>query len=275
MKKLLYILVGVGLTVGALATAGFVYAQSNGPDVDTPREMPFEPGSRGVRKSPDMFGGMGFGDGLLSEYLLPALADTFGFTENQVDAFQVVKDTIQDLRDNFTVEEIREKMQAAFSKAVEGAVADGVITQEQADQMLERLQQFGDRDINRFDGRGMDGGFPQDGVPFGGRDGGILSEYMDEALAEVLGVSVGDLQEMKEDGFNLKDYADENGISTEELAEMMVEINTNAVNLALEDGAITQEQADMMLDAAGKFGARMPFGSDFGGGMRGRGNGGN
>jgi hypothetical protein len=277
MKKILYILVGVGLTVGALATAGFVYAQTEDPVVETPGEMPFESGSRRGRKGTDMFGGLGFGDGLLSEYLFPALADIFGFTDDQVDGFQVVKDTIQDIRETFTVAEIREKMQAAFTSAVENALADGTITQEQADQMLERREQLGDRDFDSFEGRfedrGMRDGFMPEGFTFEGRMDGMLQEYMDLYLAEALDISVEELQVMKEDGFNLRDYAAENGLSPEELAEMMAEVNTNAINAALEDGAITQEQADWMLEAMGKFGTRMPFGTDFGGGMRGGRNG--
>lgn len=58
---------------------------------------------------------------------------------------------------------LNESVQSFYQAAVEQALAEGVITQEQADQMLENLPSFGLR------GFGPRGGF---GHPFGGRGGG-------------------------------------------------------------------------------------------------------
>ena len=248
MKKFLLILAGMALTVGLLATAGYVYAQTGDtPDVDSEGDLPAEPPIFGGH---GFFGGEWFRDGILGDYILPALADIFGFTDNQVDAFTTVKETMQDIHDEFTVDEIRDKMQQVFSSALDDAVADGAITQEQADLMLERQQQMGDR----LNGRGM-----RRAKPLGERDGGILAPYMDAALVKALGISEEKFQEMKAEGFNLREYAADNDFSDEELAEMMVEVHTNAINAALADGVITQEQADFLLSAANK-GGRLPFG---------------
>jgi len=81
-------------------------------------------------------------------------------------------------------------------------------------------------------------------------------------MADVLGVSIEELQEMKEEGLNMRDYAEENDLSNEELAELMKDVHTSAINAALEDGAITQEQADFMLSTIGSR-SRVPFGFHF------------
>lgn len=277
MKKLLLILVGVGLAVGVLVTAGLVYAQTGDtPETETTEDV--QEGTRPMGLSRGTFGGHGFdgfGEGLLEGYMLPALADIFSWTEAQVEGFQVVKDTLQAIRDEFTPEEIHDKMGEALASAVEAALADGAITQEQADQILERYEQMGNREFQGFGGRGMRPDDPRSGFSFPGRDGGLLHEYIEVALAEALGVSVEELQEMKADGLNLRDYADENGLSDEALADLMKEVHTNAIKAALADGAITQEQADMLLEGVETFGPRMPFGPGFENGMHGMRNGGN
>ena len=85
--------------------------------------------------------------------------------------------------------------------------------------------------------------------------------HMEPALADALGISVEDLQALKEDDFNLKDYADEQGWTDEELAEIVKGAFTNAINAALEDGTITQEQADRLLDRLENSpNGRLPFG---------------
>jgi hypothetical protein len=200
------------------------------------------------------------GEGVLHEYMFPEMAKAFSLSDDQVDAFQEIKETIQGIKENNTVEEIREMMRDAFTSAIDAALADDAITPEKADQMLERMEQMGQRNFADFYGRGIHGG-----TPLEGREGGILQKYMEAALADALGVSVGELQAMKEDGLNLKEYAEEQGLTDEELRDLMVEVNTNAINAALEDGAITQEQADWMLDALENSGGRMPFAPGFGG----------
>jgi len=255
MKKLVLILSGMALTTGLLATAGFVYAMSdNPPEVETQDEMP---DGRGMFAGRGMQGPGWFGEGVLGEYIFPALADLFDLSDGQVEDFEIVRDTLKGLHEEYSFEEIREKMEAAFSTALDDAIADRAITQEEADEILERKQQFKDRDFpgdfNRFDGRSV-----RENMPMMGREDGVLDEYMDAAMADALGVSVEELQEMKEDGLNLRDHAEENDLSGEELAELMKDVHTSAVNAALEDGAITQEQADFMLSMVG-FGGRLPF----------------
>ena len=264
MKKLILILVGVALTVGVLGVTGYVYAQvDDTSETQEAPEFPFDRAeiSRGRGMSgghgPDMMGpgnffGMGAeNDGPLHDYMFPALAEAFDLTDAQIEAFEIVKDTVQGIKDDFSAEEIRETMESAFTNAVQAAIEDGAISQEEADQLLERMEQRSER---RFPGP-----LPED-------RGELLHEYMEPALADALGVSIEEFQAMKEDGLNLKDYADEQDWTDEELKELLASAFTDAVNAALEDDAITQEQADWLLENLEKSNGRLPFGP----GSRGR-----
>jgi hypothetical protein len=215
MKKLVLILSGMALTIGLLAGAGYVYAQTDDPpEVETQEPVP---GPRGKLGNQGMPGPGWFGEGVLSDYIFPALADLFNLSDEQVEGFEIVKDTLKAIHEEYNFGEIREKMEAAFNTALDAAVADGAITQDEADEILERKQQFKDRDFpgdfKRSGGRGMPGN-----MPMMGRGDGVLNEYLDSAMADVLDVSVEELQEMKEDGLNMRDYAKENDLSDEEFA---------------------------------------------------------
>ena len=270
MKKLFLILVGFALAIGIMGIAGYAYAQADDPpDVESKEE---------VRRSGGFFGrghwfGVGGDEGILHEYLFPVLANVFGFDEEQIQAFQKSRESMQSIMDEYTVEEIHEKMQNAFSFALDAAVTDGAITQVEADQMLERRQEMGDRSTSVGRGKGgrmpmgefpfdensaFRGRMPKNGFTFDAR-GGLLSEYMESALADALDISTEKLQTMKEEGFNLLDYAEENGLSDEDLDELMKSIYTAAINTALEDDAITKDQAEEMLQRLENFEGRMPF----------------
>jgi len=248
LKKVLLILVGVALTVGVMGVAGFAYAQTQNPPDAEDTHLPF--GFMKGRGGRGGFGGFNGGDGVLHDYLLPAIAEVFGFTDEQVQAFQTSREAMESVRENQTIEEMQANMHTAFTAAVEAALADGTITQEEADQMLARQAALASRDFSRFSGRGMNGG--SGGFP--GADG-PLHEHIQTALAEALGISVEEL-----DDLNLRDYAQEQGLSADEVVELMNEVFASALNAAVENGDLTQEQADWMKERMGDFGSRMPFG---------------
>lgn len=256
-KKILLILAGVVLAIGVLGVAGYVYAQADDP-TDTVADRPF--GKRDIGFDLDHWFGWGGEDGIMHEYLFPAFAKVFGLGDDQVQAFEVVRETMQNIRDKFTAEEIRTKMQEAFSSALDEAVADGAITQDEADRMLERRQSMGGM---RFPGgpggRGGGGRMPMGGMDFDGREG-FLSGYIESALADAMGVSADELQAMKAEGLNLADYAEEQGMTVTELQDFMKGVYTSAVDAALEDGVITQEQADDLLTRIENSNGRMPWG---------------
>lgn len=244
MKKLTLILTGMVLMLVLLGAAGFAYAQADNPEATgTPQVPPraFWPG--GILTQGGWFGrGMGE-DGILGDYFLPAFVDAFGLQQNQAEAFQVSRETLQGIRAEFSADEIQKNMEAAFSSALEAALQDGAITQEQADLMLDHMAQRKERVPFTPGGRGMRSGDP-------GMMG--IHSYVEAALAEALAISVDELQAMQADGnFNILDFDLD--------AEQMVEVYTNAIQAALREGVITQEQADFMLERLEDSGCRLPF----------------
>lgn len=243
MKKLLLIGIGFVLAVAVFAGAGLVYAQTQNPP-----SPPFAgPGSpMGMPFAQD-------GDHPLQEYIIPAMAEVFGLTEEQTAALELSRETMASLRAERTPEEMQSAMQQVFSIAVENALADGAITQEQADQMLARAQQQGARVPGNaranLRSRAVDA-YKQafKAGKWVGRREMILQPYMEAAVADYMGVSVEELQQMHADGLTWQSYAQEQGLSDEELRDLRIELATTAVNNAVADGAITQEQADRILE---------------------------
>jgi hypothetical protein len=263
MKKFFLILVGMVLAVGVLATAGFVYAATDDPPETEPTEDNdtfFHRGFMG-RRGGFKSGFLGRGEGILHDYMFPAIAEIFGLSEDQVEAFENVQETMKGIRDDLSPDEIQANMKEAFTSAANDALKDEAITQEQYDQMLERMEQMGNRGFGSMGRRGLPGGFRFDGART--RGSGMFQEYIEPALAAALNVSLDELQTMKEDGLNLNDYAVENGMTVEELQNLMVEVHTTAIQAAFDDGAITEDQYDMMKEHLENSDGRLPFGPGF------------
>jgi hypothetical protein len=168
-----------------------------------------------------------------------------------------------------TVDELDAAKQEAREAAIAQAVADGLLTQEQADQLL----------ANGVGGRGWH---------FGGDQ--------DTYLADALGISVEELQAARDEVFaaQLADMVTA-GTITQEQADLVLarravqsRLDTDAIQAAVQsayedavaqalaDGAITQEQADQFFSdlSAGSFGLGHGFGFDGFGHGGGRGFGG-
>lgn len=135
-----------------------------------------------------------------------------------------------------TVDELQSAMDEAHEAALAQAVADGQITQEQADQMLamRALRDYIDRDA---------------------------------LMAEALGISVEDLQQARADGKSMATLLDELGLEPADFQEAMQSAHEAAIQQAVEDGVISQELADQILsNPRGPFGGRGfgPCGPGFG-----------
>ncbi|UCF61306.1 MAG: hypothetical protein JSV37_01125, partial [Anaerolineaceae bacterium] len=150
------------------------------------------------------------------------------------------------------VEELQAAYEKAFAVAIEGALDEGILTQEQADNLLSG-ERFG------FHGRHGFRGF-----------GGDMNEY----LAEALGISVAELEaaqakardivmaEAVEAGTITQEQADlmkARGAISTYVQEAMTTAYGEAVEKALADGVITQAQADLLLEN-GAMGFRGPGG---------------
>jgi hypothetical protein len=160
-----------------------------------------------------------------------------------------------------TVEELHAAYEKAFAAAIEQALDEGALTQEQAENLLSG---------ERFGFRGRHHGFQG----FGGD--------MNEHLAEALGISVAELEAAQaqardaviadavEAGTITQEQADlmnARGAISAYVHEAMTKAYGEAVEQAVADGIITQAQADLLLEN-GTMGFRGP-GGFFGFGGRG------
>lgn len=169
MKKFL-IVAGVVVVLAVLGI-GYAFAQSPTPGDPT---APAGPGQRG-------WGGMGMmgqaynGDyGPLHTYMFDAMADAFGLTPEDLQARHDAGDTMWTIAQELGITEERflELMTQARTTALENAVADGVITQEQADWMLQRMTQMHANGFGPGSGGCMGGG--RAGMQGPGRGGGRM-----------------------------------------------------------------------------------------------------
>jgi hypothetical protein len=143
----------------------------------------------------------------------------------------------------------KEELQAAYDKAhtagVQQALDKGLITQDEADMMLARIQ---------------------------------LRSYLDrdKLTAKALGITVAELQAAYDEGKPLAVIAYELGLDPATIRTNVQTAYKDAVQQAVSDGVITQDQADQLQNDRG-FGLAGPRGrGDFGGpgafdGFRGRG----
>ena len=121
-----------------------------------------------------------------------------------------------------TVEELQEAYSEASAAMLDEAVAQGYLTEEQAELIEAR---------------------------------NALMAYIDhdEILAEALGISVTELEEAREADQDLSDLLDELGLEADDVREAMQAAYEKAVQEAVEAGVITQEQADQILEGEGGF----------------------
>lgn len=161
MKKTIFVMLALVLALGTLGL-GVAFAQTEEPPADETPTVPFF-GRGGMH-------GMA-GDGDLHTYKLAAFAEKIGLSVDEVTALvEAGTRPHQIALDNGIAEaDLPTFMQEVHQAALEAAVADGVLTQEQADLMSQRMQSRGMGD-GTCD---YDGERPLDGSGFGGRGGGM------------------------------------------------------------------------------------------------------
>jgi hypothetical protein len=77
-------------------------------------------------------------------------------------------------------------------------------------------------------------------------DGGILDEYMIAAYADALKISEVDLKARLDNGETMVQIALSEGMTFEQIRTIMVEVRTQAFELAKNDGVLTQAQVEWM-----------------------------
>lgn len=160
MKKTILIVsvIALALLVVGAVGVGVAYAQSGQPPVY----------SRGMMQ--------GGGYGPMHDYVERALAEKLGLTEEQVEEqFAAGKTMYQIALDNGIAEaDIPAFLTEVHTTAFDAAVADGVMTREQADWMLQRMQGrgYGNGTGTCPMGNGTYG--PGNGAGFRGGPGGMM-----------------------------------------------------------------------------------------------------
>ena len=77
-------------------------------------------------------------------------------------------------------------------------------------------------------------------------DPGELHNYMLQAIADRLDLTLDDLESKLSEGLSLLEIAEEQGVSEDALPAVLEEARTRSLQAAVADGVLTQEQADWM-----------------------------
>jgi len=130
---------------------------------------------------------------------------------------------------------------------------------------------------------GVGAALAQDATPPVGRGSmmgggnGAMHDYVEEALADKLGITEKDVEDALASGKTMYQIALDNGIKEADVVSLLTEVHTTAFDKAVADGVVTRAQADFMLQRMTTNGfnsGNCPMQNGQGGGQYGRGNGG-
>lgn len=167
MKKTLLIVAVVGVAALVLGVAGYAYAQDDDPST------PFGRGGFGQHGGfgPGMMGWDGDAEyGPMHETMEAAIAEALGVTVEELEAAHDAGKTAWDIAEEqgLTEEEFGTLMFDARKVAIDQAVADGTLTQEQADWMQSRWDEMQENGFGPGSA-GCDGSGHRGGRGMGGR----------------------------------------------------------------------------------------------------------
>lgn len=164
MKKIWKIVALALVAVMTFGAAGAVFAQTQ--TTPTPPYPGYGPGMMGGRGG--MMRGDRAGEGPLHDVMVAAFAEVLGLEPADLEARLENGERMWEIAESlgFTPEEFGDLWLEARAAALEQAVAEGLISQEMADWMTERMQQR--QAAGYGPGSGMCGG----GSRFGGRQAG-------------------------------------------------------------------------------------------------------
>jgi len=76
---------------------------------------------------------------------------------------------------------------------------------------------------------------------------GPMHDYVEEALADKLGITEASIEDALASGKTMYQIALDNGVKEADVAALLTEVHTTAFDKAVADGVITRAQADFML----------------------------
>ncbi len=142
-----------------------------------------------------------------------------------------------------SVEEYAAAVEQAREQVVDEAQAEGWLTEEQAEQMREKMAEG-------FGPRGMDRGFMRPGP---GNMGKAMRDHaggLVEVAAGALDMPVKDLFTELKDGKSIAAVAAEQGVDTQVVVNAYLDAIEARLDEAVANGKLTQERADWMLEQA-------------------------
>jgi hypothetical protein len=143
-----------------------------------------------------------------------------------------------------STDELKDAMKAAAIDEVDAALADGRLSEEEADALKDRIESG---DVPPFFGPFLGPRFDH----FPGRphfDGG-LHLFFEEKLstaADYLGLTENALEQRLNDGSSLADVAEAEGKSVDGLKQALVDDATERIDRAVEEGKITEDEASRL-----------------------------
>ncbi len=201
------------------------------------------------------------------EQMQQARADALGMTVEELDAARAEGKTPWEIAEEQGVDltEMRETMRPPFEQMLDQAVASGMLTQEQADSIRQRME--------NMPGGGLWG--PAAGFPgFPGEHGfrpfldpehaGAHHEQMQQAMADALGLTVEELDAAHAEGQTLWEIAEEQGVDLADVRDALKTAGQELLDQAVANGTLTQEQANNIRQHMEDMPGRGPWG------MRGR-----
>jgi len=138
MKKFTVTIMVIAVVVLVLGAAGVAYAQSSSQGTGTGSGSGWM-GGRGSRGGMGA-GNMGTGDSILHDYMIAAYAEELNIPVADLEARLEQGETMAEiaLSTGLTIDQFRTLMVDARTQAIDQAVSDGALTQEQADWMKQR-----------------------------------------------------------------------------------------------------------------------------------------
>jgi uncharacterized protein (DUF433 family) len=179
--------------------------------------------------------------------IMEVIAEQLGMEVDElIDALRNGK-TIEDLASEkgVSLEDIEEAILNSIKEKLDELVADGKMTQERADAILERISEhIGDM----LAGEHRMG--PRQGGPRHGGRGAMMrvGQEMLKVVAQTLGMEVDDLMAELRDGKTIADVAAEQGVSLDDIEAAILASIEAKLDQLVSDGKLTQEQADQILE---------------------------
>ena len=188
--------------------------------------------------------------------LVSAQGPQAGQSDQKVNLWERMQEAIAKAL-GITVEQYENTVDTARNEVLEQAVEEGLLTQEQADRMLERgLGGIG------FGGMMHGGGRGGRGPGMGGSGSSLIS-----VAAEQLDMTTAELVDELEAGKTIADVAQAKGVEQKTIVDAYVALRAERLAAMVADGRITQEAADaklaeMRTEAEEHLQAAYPFSCD-------------